>query len=53
MGSFFQDNLFCETVFGGLQVARNALQKTQAVMGETRPELLGFLLNYCCPVKPF
>ncbi len=34
MGRIFQDNLFCETIFGGLQVARNALQKTQALMGD-------------------
>ena len=40
MGRVFQDNLFCETVFGGLQVARNALQKTQVLMGEMRPRLL-------------
>ena len=36
MGRVFQDNLFCETVFGGLQVARNALQETQALMGASR-----------------
>ena len=38
MGRVFQDRLFGNTDFGGLQVARNALQKTQALMGETRPK---------------
>ena len=53
MGRVFQENLFCETVFGGLQVARNALQETQALMGASRVGAFfsslvsrsGFLLN--------
>ena len=38
MGRVFQDRLFGKTISGGFQVARNVLQKTQALMGATRPE---------------